>query len=688
MPESVAPSTIIRPSYGIKDRTASWVQTHSPGRVSQFYPPTIAPTRAPTDTWNQPVDDEVDDSHSSHSIPPPVLLRYADGRPDVVVDYRYAQDRYDSSSRLVSKSSKSSQPRPTHQVSRSTSHLPNPPPLRKVPAFDSSTLPRTNSKHTSSNPYPSRPLDPRSQSHSQLPGPSSSSHTLPSRAGRTPSKSLPNNPPSAFPPPHRMNTRTYHEIPYWGVPSRGIPTAPAPALPAAASTSTLPRPRQTSLREQGQSDRISVQAHHQQQPYFAERTPTQIHYPNQSQPAVHHQPRHQPPPVSRAAPPEVRPKGVPKIMGSVMLSDGRVPSGSKFVESRSIRKGEESHHHQIPKAADLGVGGGDRDRSGSNVRPTESEGRPSREEVTGTATYEHGPLHRSSRPPRPAPPPHLAPKQRPSRAPSPAPIPIPPPASHPPYPRAHVYPQAQPQPHQQLRQHMPPTPPQTLSQPQEKSKLKHSAMPLLSKFSGSRFIESKSIRGETSTVAGSDSDGKTIQTFRSSANGTSRTPSAGTAGTIHGHPDVKTWPLFGGSGDGKKGGGKRPKRGRSISMSAASDSTFFLIPSVVSGEDVRKVVPIQSGFPSGIKSLGKHAPSPSPSPYSHRPPSSQLSSVPPPSSTAAHTQSSSVPPTPTDSSTRKPFFSRLFSGSGGSHTSGSVGQPPPRRKLIRRHSTK
>lgn len=105
-----------------RERTALWVNAHSPnGTVPAFvppsYPPSLvtdsdAPSYGPTDS----------DEESSHSLPPRMVLRYNDGRPDIPITTEY--NPHSGTHFRAAPKMHSAEPRthPTHRRSRSGSH--------------------------------------------------------------------------------------------------------------------------------------------------------------------------------------------------------------------------------------------------------------------------------------------------------------------------------------------------------------------------------------------------------------------------------------------------------------------------------------------------------------------------------------------------------------------------------------
>ncbi|KAH9836276.1 uncharacterized protein C8Q71DRAFT_797073 [Rhodofomes roseus] len=118
MTEYTSNSEAIREYMSARERTAQWIHAHSPtGTVPTFmtpsYPPSMnsdsdAPSYGPSDS-----------DESSHSLPPRMVLRYNDGRPDIPIatDYNPHSGTY---SRPAPKM-RSAEPRatPTHRRSKS-----------------------------------------------------------------------------------------------------------------------------------------------------------------------------------------------------------------------------------------------------------------------------------------------------------------------------------------------------------------------------------------------------------------------------------------------------------------------------------------------------------------------------------------------------------------------------------------
>ncbi|KAL6302712.1 hypothetical protein BKA93DRAFT_791791 [Sparassis latifolia] len=168
MTEYTSNSEAVREYLTWRERTAQWVGVHSrsggseTAYVSPSYPPSLlsdpdAPSYGPSDS---------DDEGSSHSIPPRMMLRYTDGRPDVPISYL---DNF--SDRPL--------PRPrnvdgpgalpsTHRRSKSGSHLQTSPNNHDQPRY-AQTLSYATSHHTAipipvppPHEYPAPPRSPES----------------------------------------------------------------------------------------------------------------------------------------------------------------------------------------------------------------------------------------------------------------------------------------------------------------------------------------------------------------------------------------------------------------------------------------------------------------------------------------------------------------------------------------------
>lgn len=81
MTEYTTSSEAVREYMTSRERTAYWVQAHSPDETD-FYSPSAAPSVL--DGFVPPSPSEAE---SSRSIPPRMVLRYSDGRPDIPIAY-------------------------------------------------------------------------------------------------------------------------------------------------------------------------------------------------------------------------------------------------------------------------------------------------------------------------------------------------------------------------------------------------------------------------------------------------------------------------------------------------------------------------------------------------------------------------------------------------------------------------
>ncbi|TFK36332.1 hypothetical protein BDQ12DRAFT_699624 [Crucibulum laeve] len=80
MTEYTTSSQAIREYMSSRERTAYWVQTHTP---EEFYSPSAPPSELDGPVPSSPPSD----AGSSHSLPPKMVLRYGDGRPDIPLPY-------------------------------------------------------------------------------------------------------------------------------------------------------------------------------------------------------------------------------------------------------------------------------------------------------------------------------------------------------------------------------------------------------------------------------------------------------------------------------------------------------------------------------------------------------------------------------------------------------------------------
>jgi hypothetical protein len=98
MTEYTTSSQAIREYMSSRERTAYWVQSHKPSET-EFYSPSVPPSVLDGFVASPPSEAE-----SSHSVPPRMVLRYGDGRPDIPIQSTEpirsrSRRREDSSSR-------------------------------------------------------------------------------------------------------------------------------------------------------------------------------------------------------------------------------------------------------------------------------------------------------------------------------------------------------------------------------------------------------------------------------------------------------------------------------------------------------------------------------------------------------------------------------------------------------------
>ncbi|KAI1784155.1 hypothetical protein LXA43DRAFT_243989 [Ganoderma leucocontextum] len=212
-----------------RDRTLNWVDIHSRGLpfMSPSSPPSIlsdedTPSYGPSES----------DASSSHSLPPRMLLRYDDGRPDIPIPHNRSAH---SASRGGPSAHKSS--RHTRSRSGSLAH-PAPVDIPPMPARQAQSLSyASGSRYASSNPS-GQPLvtPPRSPEHIRvLPSrqPDDSQHMA--AAPTQPQTVFPHQPsihdrvPRLADPLHTSNRSVYAPTPrHAPSPSQPIPIAPSP----------------------------------------------------------------------------------------------------------------------------------------------------------------------------------------------------------------------------------------------------------------------------------------------------------------------------------------------------------------------------------------------------------------------------------------------------------------------------
>jgi hypothetical protein len=197
MTEYTTSSHAFREYMSARDRTARWVQSHSPTE-SEFYSPSFPPSVIDGMIPSSPPSE----ADSSHSTPPKMVLRYNDGRPDIPIPHPglgYAMGK--QGSKMYRNSPQTS---PSRVRSGSSS---------ESPVF----VPSSRRDHESSLPEEIRIL------------PSSGEGPISSRPSHVRSKSLPRsslrqNPPAPdvpfIPPPHLQTQTPYYDQGSTALPKR------------------------------------------------------------------------------------------------------------------------------------------------------------------------------------------------------------------------------------------------------------------------------------------------------------------------------------------------------------------------------------------------------------------------------------------------------------------------------------
>ena len=122
MTEYTSNSEAIREYMSARERTALWVEAHSPnGTVPAFVPPSSPPSMV-TDSDAPSYGPTDSDEESSHSLPPRMVLRYNDGRPDIPITTEY--NPHSGTHFRAAPKMHSAEPRayPPHRRSKSGSH--------------------------------------------------------------------------------------------------------------------------------------------------------------------------------------------------------------------------------------------------------------------------------------------------------------------------------------------------------------------------------------------------------------------------------------------------------------------------------------------------------------------------------------------------------------------------------------
>ncbi|KZT24624.1 hypothetical protein NEOLEDRAFT_1134643 [Neolentinus lepideus HHB14362 ss-1] len=240
-----------------RERIAKWVQAY--GDV-ELKTPSDPPS--PVDEWLGPDGSEEDD-YTDQSVPPRIVLRYRDGRPDAIVDptmdpnnpyYHRSYSRSTSSSDHGHHGSRSAHSSSGHASAPNRNLYSSPMPtqpeqIRVLPARSNSgssvgpqfpPAPRSDHSHGRSMHHPPPPISYSSSqpSHHAPRHPAHPSNHHPHHVPRghpqyaapqphypppnaAPGMGLSHSAPLPLPPPHRTDSRTAYTIPYWGPAERG-----------------------------------------------------------------------------------------------------------------------------------------------------------------------------------------------------------------------------------------------------------------------------------------------------------------------------------------------------------------------------------------------------------------------------------------------------------------------------------
>ena len=254
MTEYTTSSHAFREYMSARDRTARWVQSHSPTE-SEFYSPSFPPTVIDGMIPSAPPSE----ADSSHSTPPKMVLRYNDGRPDIPIPHPglgYAMGKQGSK---VYRNSPQTSPSHMRSGSGSESHV---------------FIPSSRRDHESALPEEIRIL------------PSSGDGPISSRPSHVRSKSLPRsalrqNPPAPdvpfIPPPHLQTQTPYYDS------STALPETIAPPPHQA----NFPRPTHPWPQRHGHPKHtppaiVYAPSHRSPQPHYA--PPAMFHHPPQMGP--------------------------------------------------------------------------------------------------------------------------------------------------------------------------------------------------------------------------------------------------------------------------------------------------------------------------------------------------------------------------------------------------------------------
>ncbi|KAF5358265.1 hypothetical protein D9756_001235 [Leucocoprinus leucothites] len=146
MTEYMASPQVYEEYMTSRERCARWVQTHS-SDPDRFCSPSIPLTEIEGFIPSSPPSD----AGSSHSLPPKMVLRYNDGRPDIPIPYTSLSSRRHAHNTRGSPSGPPYRP-PGHQRSHTTTatHL-HPHSSSPIPIHPSH---KSNQRHASHNPHP------------------------------------------------------------------------------------------------------------------------------------------------------------------------------------------------------------------------------------------------------------------------------------------------------------------------------------------------------------------------------------------------------------------------------------------------------------------------------------------------------------------------------------------------------
>ena len=208
MTEYTTSSHAFREYMSARDRTARWVQSHSPTEESEFYSPSLPPSVIDGLVPSSPPSE----ADSSHSMPPKMVLRYNDGRPDIPIPHPgpghamgkqgsrgYRNSPQTSSSRV--RSGSSSESPVFHPPSRHDHESSSPEEIRILPSSGEVPISSRPPSHVRSKSLPRSALRP------QVPAPDVPFLPPPHLQTQTPYYDQGSAPlgPQISPPPHQVN---------------------------------------------------------------------------------------------------------------------------------------------------------------------------------------------------------------------------------------------------------------------------------------------------------------------------------------------------------------------------------------------------------------------------------------------------------------------------------------------------